>query len=232
MLRTLIAEIGKLGAYTPEEWREYLGYFEDAEGLRAALPYNPGDPGGELVRRICSGTGADPARPDSAASPKLVTAERLAGKLRHGITLGVVSGCFDLLHLGHVRGMVQASDHLAGRPNPKLCAMTLSDENIRAKKGPSRPVMNLAERVQMIAGVRCIDYVVPLDEPNCLAALRRLRPDCFFKSSADTIQGIVQEEIELVRSLGASVPFFPQRETEGRSTTRLIEAVQNAFSKG
>jgi bifunctional ADP-heptose synthase (sugar kinase/adenylyltransferase) len=82
----------------------------------------------------------------------------------------------------------------------------------------------------MIAAVRFVDYVVPLHEPDCLAAIDRLRPDFFFKSDEDASQDIVRSEVELVRGLGGRVIGLPSLGPGRRSTTNMIEAVRQRFT--
>jgi len=221
----LVRAIRDLGAYTPKQWEEYLGFFDDGDGLCAYLAECPGPRPNHLLHRILSGSGARPARPDRSL-PKVVAPGFFDRGTRAGMTLGVVSGCFDLLHLGHAWGMRYAKEFIAGRPNPRLCAMTLSDEHIKAKKGPGRPIMDLAERLAMITAVKFVDYAIPLEQPNCLATLDELRPDYFFKSTADHAQGIVLEEMNLVRSHGGTVVYFPGGDPEGKSTSMMIEVVR------
>ena len=142
--REIIQGIRDLDLYTPEQWDEYLGYFEDSEGLKRYLSEQTRNARGEVYRRIENEKGSMPVAPDYGISKKIVRVDELGKhENRKGITLGVVSGAFDLLHLGHVRSMVYAKNFIGNYTNPRLCAMTLSDENIRAKKGESRPILDL-----------------------------------------------------------------------------------------
>jgi D-beta-D-heptose 7-phosphate kinase/D-beta-D-heptose 1-phosphate adenosyltransferase len=162
----------------------------------------------------------------------MLRAEMLAAPGRYrGTTLGVVSGAFDLLHLGHIRGIAFARSFLEQRPNPKLCAMTLSDEHIRAKKGPGRPILNLSERLDMLSHIRHVDYVLSLEAPDCLSALGQLRPDFFFKDAGDRAQSIVGQEMELVESVGGKVVLFPES-TRVTSTSELVETIARREEKG
>ena len=219
----ILRDIRDLHLYSTEDWEEYLSSFEGADTLRAQLAQlSPAD-GGELARRIRSGQGARPTEPDYASSPKLVSLEALAERKTHEeSTLGIVSGAFDLLHLGHVRSMRYAKEYLASQPNAKLCALTLRDDHIAAKKGPSRPVLNGQERLEMIAAVQFVDYAILLSEPDCLTALDRLRPEFFFKSEADMVQEIVREEAERLVHLGGFVCLTTSPLTRSLTTTHLL----------
>jgi bifunctional ADP-heptose synthase (sugar kinase/adenylyltransferase) len=222
--REIIKDIKGLGVYSPEQFAEYLGYFRQTDSLSTYLQQAP-NTANEIERRIQSQAGATPVEPDYSLSERVARAVSLSG-LRDSATFGIVSGCFDLLHLGHIRGMAYAKQYLSQYPNPLLVALTLSDANIRAKKGESRPVLNINERLDMICNVGCVDYVIPLEEPNCLSVLEELRPDYFFKANADRSQDIVRREMELVEAHDGEVVVFPPRPDSGvKSTTKMIESV-------
>jgi cytidyltransferase-like protein len=220
----ILCELQALQLYDDEQWQEYLGLFEDdvLHELRQPLPVPLSSGECELARRII-GTGGG-ARADTGASPKITTVARLAQQpVRSGMTLGVVSGCYDLLHLGHLRCFRQARQLLEPFPDGRLCAMTLADQHIRAKKGADRPVLHLQERLAMIAAVRLIDYVVPLAEPDCLAAFEQLRPDLLCKPELDLSQTIVRAEVELVRKLGGRIEITGPKSF---STTSFIDKIR------
>src|SRR3989344_1972866 len=223
--REIIRDIKNLGGYTPEQFAEYSGYFRQKDELlrylqQATTAQN------EIGRRIQTKVGAVPVNPDYSLSERVLKAPFLNESQRKSATIGVVSGCFDLLHLGHIRGMAYAKQFLSQYPNLLLVALTLSDVNIRAKKGESRPVLNINERLDMICSVCSVDYIIPLEEPNCLAVLGELRPDYFFKANADRSQEIVRQEMELVEAHGGKVVIFPPRpDAEAKSTTKIIESV-------
>jgi bifunctional ADP-heptose synthase (sugar kinase/adenylyltransferase) len=222
--REIIRDIQGLSVYSSELFAEYLGYFRQKDNLATYLQQGV-SVDNEIERRIKSRAGAIPLEPDYSLSERVARAVSLSA-LRDSATFGIVSGCFDLLHLGHIRGMAYAKQYLSQYPNPLLVALTLSDANIRTKKGESRPVLDINERLDMICNVECVDYVIPLEDPNCLSVLEELRPDYFFKANADRSQDIVRREMELVESHGGKVVVFPPRPNAGvKSTTKLIESV-------
>jgi D-glycero-beta-D-manno-heptose 1-phosphate adenylyltransferase len=217
--KEILYEIKSLGLYTPEEWKEYLSHFS-ARNEDLNYPINHTE---SFLSRIKQCIGANPAKVDPSISPKIITIEDLsAKKLKEGLTLGVVSGCYDLLHLGHVRSMSFAKQYLSQYENPKLVALVLSDENIRIKKGATRPILDINERLEMICALNSVDFVIPLVYPNCLDALDKLRPNYFFKGSADRTQDIVRREMELVEKNGGELVVFPKGQGKSRSTTTLI----------
>lgn len=222
--REIIRNIKGLGVYSPKQFAEYLGYFNQKDILSTYLQQGA-SVDNEIERRIQSRVGAIPLKPDYNLSEKVTRAASLSS-LRDSATFGIVSGCFDLLHLGHIRGIAYAKQYLSQYPNPLLVVLILSDANIRAKKGESRPVLNINERLDMICNVKCVDYVIPLEEPNCLSVLEKLRPNYFFKTNADRSQDIVRREMELVEAQGGKVVVFPPRVDAGvKSTTKMIESV-------
>jgi len=227
-LTEILHGLWNLQVYNAEEWSEYLGYFDGVERFTPDQSKTALSPGEELALRISRPVGSIPAIPDFGLSPKITTAEDLASKIRaEESTLGAVSGAFDLLHLGHLRAFLQASRELAGYHNGKLCALILADLHITRKKGPSRPVLNINERLALLTAVRVIDHVVPLVEPDCLAALQCLKPRFFFKTDGDLAQEIVQQEMALLEKLGGDVRILPSEKTRDLSTTSLVGIVRN-----
>src|ERR1700733_6747173 len=81
------------------------------------------------------------------------------------------NGCFDVLHLGHVRSLQAARAH-----GDLLVVGLNSDASVRKLKGPARPVFPAEQRAEMLAALACVDFVVVFDEATPEAALGRLRP--------------------------------------------------------
>ncbi|MBS3134027.1 hypothetical protein J4214_02235 [Candidatus Woesearchaeota archaeon] len=228
--REIIRDIKNLDVYSPEQFAEYLGYFRQNDGLLRYLQQTS-NADNEIERRIQSGSGTIPIEPDYRLSEKVTRIHALNTE-RESAVLGIVSGCFDLLHLGHIWGMTYAKQFLSQYPNPLLVALTLSDANIRTKKGKSRPVLNINERLDMICNVECVDYVIPLEEPNCLVVLEELKPDYFFKANTDRSQEIVRQEMKLVESYNGKIEVFPPRpDAEIKSTTKIIGSIVERMMK-
>jgi len=221
-----------MGIYPPKLWDEYIGYFLESGKLREYIRenqeiYHPSeDPASSLTARIKSGKGVNQSEVDYSISPKIVSVDFLSDQeVRGKMTLGIVSGAFDLLHLGHARYMNEAKRYFRESPNPKLCAMTLSDKHIREKKGERTPIMNINERLEMIAGITAVDYVIPLREPDCLVALGSIKPDYFLKAGRDSSQGIVKREVDLVASYGGAVIILAPGSPCGGTTGKIIDRV-------
>ncbi|MBU0461323.1 MAG: adenylyltransferase/cytidyltransferase family protein [Nanoarchaeota archaeon] len=221
----ILSQIKHLKVYTENEWDEYIDHFEIKKGIKNQ--FLPKEETYSILERIKRRKGAKPGKIDIQLSSKIVTKEELADlSVRNKMTLGIVSGCFDLLHLGHVRSIAYAKSFLQKHQNPVLCVLVLADENIHAKKGGDRPVLNLNERMRMLCNLRCVDHVIVLEDADCLNTLAKLRPDYFFKNKSDSEQGIVEKENALVNSLGGSVVFLPETSGRAISTTGLIKKIR------
>jgi bifunctional ADP-heptose synthase (sugar kinase/adenylyltransferase) len=222
----IIRDIKNLNIYTSEQFSEYCGYFRQKDKLirylhRASTKQN------ELGQRIKTNRGATPIEPDYSISEMIVDVNFIRNSKKSKV-IGIVSGCYDLLHLGHLRGFAYAKKYLLKSSNSQLLALILSDRVIRAKKGETRPVLNINERIAMLSQVDCLDYILPLEGQDCLRVLCEIRPDYFFKAKSDKSQDIVKLEIETVEKNGGRVVVFPHNFDEGYiSTTRLLESVLN-----
>ncbi|MCP5023950.1 MAG: adenylyltransferase/cytidyltransferase family protein [bacterium] len=106
----------------------------------------------------------------------------LAGELetqrQAGRTIALTNGCFDLLHVGHIR-LMQAS----AREADLLVVALNSDESIRGNKGQGRPLVPLAERLEMIAAIGCVHYVTSFPEPTADGLIETLRPNVYCKGT-------------------------------------------------
>ena len=126
------------------------------------------------------------------------------------------NGCFDLLHVGHLRYLCEAR-----REGDLLIVAINSDESVRRLKGEGRPILPLEERLQILAGLACVDYVTWFDEDTPIPLLELLKPEILVKGGTYSVEGVVGHDV--VRRWGAEVKTLVL--TEGRSTTGLIEKV-------
>ena len=136
---------------------------------------------------------------------------------RMGGTVVATGGCFDLLHAGHVSLLGQAR-----RLGDCLVVCVNSDESVRRRKGPARPVTPVADRVRVLAALADVDATIVFSEDTPEPLLERLRPDIWVKG-ADYSGAWLPEE-QTVRSYGGEVVLLPF--LEGRSTTRLLSAAK------
>ena len=109
---------------------------------------------------------------------------------RRGQTLALANGCFDLLHVGHVRyleGAAQEADLLVVAVN--------DDESVRRLKGEGRPILPASDRAELVAALRCVDYVVVFPEPTVGPLLERLRPEVHCKGTDYTVDSVPERDI-------------------------------------
>ncbi len=128
---------------------------------------------------------------------KFKTLKSLSPLLR-GKRVVLANGCFDLLHVGHVR-YLQAAKELGDI----LVVAINSDASVRQLKGKGRPIMNQEERAEIIAALTCVDYVVIFDERNVEKILRTLKPSIHAKGTDYTEASVPEGAI--VRAYGGSV---------------------------
>ncbi len=145
--------------------------------------------------------------------------ERLAGHKRRGQRVVLANGCFDTLHVGHVRYLDGAK-----KEGDVLVVGVNADSGARELKGPGRPILDERARAQLVAALRAVDYVVIFDEANVEALLEFLRPDVHAKGtdySADTVP-----ERATAARLGIRVAIVG--DPKEHSTREFLEYVRKA----
>jgi rfaE bifunctional protein nucleotidyltransferase chain/domain len=151
---------------------------------------------------------------------EVLNQERLLARLaplRGQSSIVTTNGCFDILHVGHLR-YLQACKKLGDI----LIVMVNSDTSVRRLKGPSRPIVNEADRAELLAGLGCVDYVILFDEDTPEPLMEILRPDFHAKGAQYTEDNL--PEMETLRKIGAQVRFVPM--VENRSTTSIIDKIE------
>ena len=133
------------------------------------------------------------------------------------------NGCFDILHVGHVRYLKEAR-----KLGDVLVLGLNSDSSVRSIKGENRPVVPEEERAEVIAELDCVDYVTLFGEDTPLALIECLRPDILVKGGDWAEENVVGRES--VRRWGGRVAIIPQ--VEGKSTTNIIEKVLRVYRTG
>ena len=158
-----------------------------------------------------------------ASATKVVSRDELRGLLaerkRDGKRVVFANGCFDTLHVGHVRYLNGARSE-----GDVLVVAVNDDESVRGLKGPGRPILNEGARAELVAALRAVDYVVLFHEPNVEPLLELLRPDVHAKGtdySAETVP-----ERETAARLGIRVAIVG--DPKNHSTRGFIEAVRKA----
>ena len=112
-------------------------------------------------------------------------AERAAGR-----TIAFANGCFDLLHVGHIRYLESAA-----READVLVVAVNDDATVRQLKGPGRPILAASDRAELVAALRSVDYVVIFPEPTVGPLLNALRPDVHCKGTDYTVDSVPEREI-------------------------------------
>ncbi len=151
---------------------------------------------------------------------KIIKREGLAGNVqalkRAGKTIVFTNGCFDLLHIGHIRYLKSAKAE-----GDVLLVGLNSDRSVRQIKGPARPIVSENERAEILASLACVDFVTFFDEPDPLATIQVLMPDVLVKGADWEKDAIVGKDV--VEANGGRVVRIPV--TEGASTSRIIEKI-------
>ncbi len=140
----------------------------------------------------------------------------VAAEKRRGRHIVLANGCFDLLHVGHVRYLRGA----AAEGDVLVVALN-SDASVRALKGPGRPFMPQAERAEILSALECVDYVTIFPERNVEKVLHALRPDVHAKGSDYTVRTV--PERETVKALGGKVAIAGGPKV--RSTRDIVKLV-------
>jgi rfaE bifunctional protein nucleotidyltransferase chain/domain len=135
------------------------------------------------------------------------------------------NGCFDLLHVGHVRSLQAARSR-----GDALVVGVNSDASVRQLKGPGRPLVPAAQRVEVLAALECVDYVVQFEELTPVTAITRLQPDVHCKG-ADYAppHGKPIPEAPFVAAYGGRIEFLPL--VPSLSTSDLLRRVHEQESE-
>ena len=140
-----------------------------------------------------------PPRPTRSGPAPVLTLDEVAARVRAdratGTTVALANGCFDVLHVGHVR-YLQASAEEADR----LVVAVNDDEMVRQLKGEGRPVLSASDRAELVAALACVDYVVIFPEPTVTQVLNTLRPDVHCKGTDYTVDTVPERDV--VRAWG------------------------------
>ena len=156
---------------------------------------------------------------------KIKKREELRGDLEKlegdGKRVVFTNGCFDLLHVGHLRYLEEARSL-----GDILVVGVNSDRSVQELKGPRRPILPLAERMEILSGLECVDYVTSFEEPTPLELITLLKPRVLVKGGDWSKETIVGREV--VEGLGGKVVVLPF--VEGNSTSNLIEAILKRYA--
>lgn len=137
-----------------------------------------------------------------------------------GKKIVTTNGCFDVLHVGHIRYLQQAKQQ-----GDILIVAINSDDSVRAIKGDKRPLVPENERAEMLAALECVDYVTIFPELDPIQLLKEIPPDIHVKGGDYRLDQVIEREA--VESLGGEVRLLPG--AKGKSTSNLIELIVKRY---
>lgn len=132
-----------------------------------------------------------------------------------GKSLVFTNGCFDLLHVGHVRYLQQAR-----ALGDALVVAVNGDESVRALKGPTRPINSETDRAEVLAGLQCVDYVVIFHSERVTELVGQIRPHVYAKGGDYTIATLDPGERTALENAGTRIEILPL--VPGKSTTATL----------
>jgi rfaE bifunctional protein nucleotidyltransferase chain/domain len=158
---------------------------------------------------------------------QVLTRDALLARVREdraaGRTIAFANGCFDLLHVGHVR-YLQAAAAEADR----LVVAINDDESVRGLKGAGRPILSAADRAELVAALRGVDYVVVFSEPSVTPLLLALEPDVHCKGTDYTVETV--PERDTVRAYGGRIAIVG--DPKDHSTRDLLARIRESSRNG
>jgi rfaE bifunctional protein nucleotidyltransferase chain/domain len=158
----------------------------------------------------------------ASAASRILDRNRLIARVaiarRDGARVVFANGCFDILHVGHVRYLEGA--RLLG---DMLVVGINADEQVRALKGEGRPFVAERERAEIIASIRAVDFVTIFPEPTVEALLRILRPDVHAKGTDYTADTVPERDV--VRSYGGRVAIVG--DPKNHSSSEMVKKVSS-----
>ena len=133
------------------------------------------------------------------------------------------NGCFDIFHVGHLRYLQEAK-----KLGDILIVAVNSDLSVKSLKGPTRPINNEADRMELLAGLECVDFVTMFEETTAINIVNFIKPDIYVKGG-DIKMGKFAE-YDTIISYGGRVEIIPLSVTQSRdySTTNIINKSKGA----
>lgn len=148
-------------------------------------------------------------------TPRAQLARELREIREDGSRVVLANGCFDLLHVGHVRYLADARSR-----GDMLVVAINSDASVRRLKGAGRPLVPEGERAELLLALRSVDRVCVFDEPDLEATLRELRPDVHAKGTDYSVESVPEAAVD--RELGIEIAICG--DPKDHSTSALLAA--------
>jgi rfaE bifunctional protein nucleotidyltransferase chain/domain len=136
-----------------------------------------------------------------------------------GKTIVFTNGCFDILHVGHVRYLAAAK-----RLGDILVVGLNSDASVRELKGVGRPLNSEDDRAEVMAGLEAVDHVIIFAEKRVSHLLRQMRPHVYAKGGDYTVDSLNSEEVAVLKEINARIEILPL--VPSKSTSKLIQTIQ------
>lgn len=134
--------------------------------------------------------------------------------------LVLTNGCFDLLHVGHVRYLQQAA-----KLGDFLLVAINGDESVRALKGEGRPLNRAEDRAEVLAALACVDLVTIFSEVRATRVIEATKPSVYVKGGDYTIASLDSEETAALKKVGAEIRTLPL--VPGQSTSSLVDKIRS-----
>ena len=145
-----------------------------------------------------------------------VARDRAAGR-----TLAFTNGCFDLLHVGHVRYLQSAAAE-----GDRLIVAVNDDASVAALKGEGRPVQSAADRAELVAALRGVDYVVMFGDQTVERLLRLLKPEVHCKGTDYTLDSVPEREVVLAYGGRTAIVGDPKDHSTRELLSRIARSTR------
>ena len=133
-----------------------------------------------------------------------------------GKTFVVTNGCFDILHVGHVRYLQKTKEKA-----DYSIVMLNSDKSVKSLKGENRPINNENDRAELLSSLRCVDYVLLFDEKSPAKLLEDIKPDFYTKGADYTLETLPERDVVIKNNIKVEFIDF----VDGKSTTNIINKI-------
>ena len=145
--------------------------------------------------------------------------EEVDRERRAGRTVAFANGCFDILHVGHVRYLQSAAQEA-----DRLVVAVNDDASVRSLKGEGRPILAAADRAELVAALRGVDYVVIFPEPTVGPLLEALRPDVHCKGTDYTVDSVPERDIVKAYGGRTAIVGDPKDHSTRDLLARIVDA--------
>ncbi len=135
-----------------------------------------------------------------------------------GKTVVTTNGCFDILHVGHVRYLQKSKSYA-----DYLMVLLNSDKSVKSIKGDDRPINNEMDRAELLCALNCVDFVVLFEESSPANLLDEIKPDVYTKGADYTMETLPERDIMIKN--GTKVEFIDF--VQGKSTTNIINKINS-----